>query len=83
LQQPPNRKAPKPPTKRSAPQPEAVGCGCALSGPGFVLLILTIVLTMVLASREDLRNSPLWLVLIPLILGLILLYTKVKFRKDR
>jgi len=60
-----------------------VGCGCALSGPGFVLLLLTIVLALILASREDLRDSPLWLVLIPLILGLVLLYTKVKVKKDK
>ncbi len=38
---------------------------------------------MVLASREDLRTSPLWLVLIPLVLGLILLYAQVKVRKDK
>ncbi|MBM4406117.1 MAG: hypothetical protein FJ039_08055 [Chloroflexi bacterium] len=60
-----------------------MGCGCALSGPGFVLLLLTIVLALILASREDLRDSPLWLVLIPLILGLVLLYTKVKVKKDK
>lgn len=60
-----------------------MGCGCAPSGPGFVLLLLTIVLALILASREDLRDSPLWLVLIPLILGLVLLYTKVKVKKDK
>ena len=58
--------------------PQAVGCGCTLPGHGLLLLALTITFATLLASRDDLRGSLLWLVLIPLIAGMVLLFVRVR-----
>jgi len=39
---------------------------------------MTIVLAVVIARDEDLRRSPLWLVLVPLAAGLFALYFRVR-----
>ena len=43
-----------------------------------MLIALTIVLAVVLASSDDLRGSLLWLVLIPLIVGFVALFVRVQ-----
>lgn len=54
------------------------GCGCALPGTGVVLLALTIALAVVLARDEELRGSLFWLILVPLVVGLVLLYVRIQ-----
>ena len=59
-------------------QPRQYVFGCALSGTGFLLLWLIIILIVVLARREDMRGSALWLMLIPLVLALAFLYGRAR-----
>ena len=55
------------------------GCGCTLPGSGFVLLALTIVLAMLMATRNI--DPLLWLVFIPLVIGIVVLFVRVRVRK--
>jgi len=75
---------PRPPSpdprdpKPLGPNIRGLGCGCALGGPGYILLGLIIFLIITLASTPSLHRSPLWFALIPLVLGLLLLYARVR-----
>lgn len=73
----PQQKRQEPPITR----PSGLGCGCAFTGPGYVLLGLTLFLVYVLATTERLRTSPLWVAVILLVLGMAILYLRVhKFK---
>jgi len=79
----PNRPEPeRKPPEQKPPNFRGYGCGCAMPGPAVLLLGLTAVLLYFLLSKETLRHSLLWLVLIPLIGGYVLLYVRVqKYRE--
>ncbi|MBI3744599.1 MAG: hypothetical protein HY261_10015 [Chloroflexi bacterium] len=79
----PNRPEPEQkPSRPKQPNFRGYGCGCAMPGPAVLLLSLTAVLMYFLLSKETLRHSLLWLVLIPLLGGYALLYMRIQRYKE-
>ena len=69
----------QPPEQR--PYIRQLGCGCTLPGTGLVLLALTSILAALIATRTE-GFSPLWLTLIPLILGILALFVRVRLSNE-
>ena len=61
------------------PRLTQLGCGCTLPFSGLILVSLTSLLAVLVASRTD-GLSPLWLVLFPLVLGIVALFVRVSRR---
>lgn len=62
------------------PRPGGFGCGCILPASGTILLVLTVVLAWAIARSTD-GWSPLWLLLIPLVAGMVALFVRIRWSR--
>ncbi len=70
-------------TSPQEPQrPFHMGCGCALPSAGFVLMLLTALLTYALIRRGG-GFTPLWIVVAILVIATIALFLRVTVSRGR